>query len=135
MAIYYNGHLQATKGGGSSGGGGISYSTTEQDTGLKWIDGKPIYQKTFSETTCPDNSAVTVASLSSLNIENVVDAKGFAKSNSQSGYFRTLPFCGGGTNDIRIDVNNFDLRIVTFGDWRGYKATITVFYTKTTDTV
>jgi hypothetical protein len=48
MAIYYNGHLQSTKGGGSSsGGGGIDYSTTEQNTGLKWIDGKPIYRRTF----------------------------------------------------------------------------------------
>ena len=33
-----------------SGGGGISYSTEEQDTGLTWIDGKKIYQKTFSKT-------------------------------------------------------------------------------------
>lgn len=49
MAIYYNGHLQATKGGGGSSGGGVNYSTTEQDTGLKWIDGRTIYQKTFVE--------------------------------------------------------------------------------------
>lgn len=37
-------------GGGSGGGGGgsIDYSTTEQDTGQKWIDGKTIYQRTYS---------------------------------------------------------------------------------------
>lgn len=29
------------------GGGGIDYSTEEQDTGLKWIDGNNIYQKTL----------------------------------------------------------------------------------------
>lgn len=28
-------------------GGGIDYSTSEQDTGLKWIDGKTVYQKTY----------------------------------------------------------------------------------------
>lgn len=28
-----------------SGGGGIDYSTTEQDTGQKWINGKKLYQK------------------------------------------------------------------------------------------
>lgn len=33
--------------GGSGGGGGVDYSTDEQDTGLKWIDGKNIYQKTI----------------------------------------------------------------------------------------
>lgn len=30
-----------------SSGGGINYSTEEQDTGLKWIDGKTIYQKSY----------------------------------------------------------------------------------------
>lgn len=30
--------------------GGIDYSTEEQDTGLKWIDGKTIYQKTVDMT-------------------------------------------------------------------------------------
>lgn len=32
---------------GGGGGGGINYSTTEQDTGLKWIDNKTIYQRTY----------------------------------------------------------------------------------------
>lgn len=31
-------------------GGGVDYSLSEQDTGLKWIDGKKIYQKTISFT-------------------------------------------------------------------------------------
>lgn len=29
-----------------SGGGGVNYSTDEQDTGLTWIDGSKIYEKT-----------------------------------------------------------------------------------------
>lgn len=36
-------------------GGGINYSTTEQDTGLTWIDGKKIYQKTYSLTLTNNN--------------------------------------------------------------------------------
>ena len=32
---------------GGSTSGGVNYSTEEQDTGLKWIDGKPIFQKTY----------------------------------------------------------------------------------------
>lgn len=41
---------EAYESGGS--GGGVDYSTDEQDTGLKWIDGSSIYQRTFklSET-------------------------------------------------------------------------------------
>jgi hypothetical protein len=34
-------------GGGGAGGDGIDYSTTEQLTGKKWIDGKDIYQLTI----------------------------------------------------------------------------------------
>ena len=33
--------------GGGTGGGGINYSTTEQNTGLKWVDGSDIYQRTL----------------------------------------------------------------------------------------
>lgn len=33
---------------GGGGGGGVNYSTTEQNTGLKWHDGKDIYQRTFT---------------------------------------------------------------------------------------
>lgn len=36
--------------GGGSGGGGVDYSTAEQDTGLKWLDGRTIYQKTYAFT-------------------------------------------------------------------------------------
>lgn len=31
--------------------GGLDYSTSEQDTGLKWVDGKTIYQKSYTGTT------------------------------------------------------------------------------------
>ena len=33
---------------GGSTSGGVNYSTEEQDTGLKWVDGRTIYQKTFA---------------------------------------------------------------------------------------
>lgn len=32
----------------AGGDDGIDYSTTEQDTGIKWVDNKPIYQKTVN---------------------------------------------------------------------------------------
>ena len=46
--------LYAPSGGG---GGGIDYSTSEQDTGLKWIDNSSIYQKTINIV----NSSAVVA--------------------------------------------------------------------------
>lgn len=41
------------------GGAGLpSYFTTETDTGMKWIDGKTIYQRVFTGTT-PSNQNFT----------------------------------------------------------------------------
>lgn len=52
----------------SSGGGGIDYSTSEQNTGLKWIDGKDIYQKTVTAS-----STVAVNNYSWANVSNSID--------------------------------------------------------------
>lgn len=42
------------------GGGGINYSTTEQDTGVKWTNGKSIYVRTFVGTTTATGNQVIV---------------------------------------------------------------------------
>lgn len=54
------------------------YSTTEQDTGHKWIDGKPIYRKCYTGTiTITANTRVTVVLESSTNIENLINVGGY----------------------------------------------------------
>ena len=58
-----------TDGGDTPAGGGISYSTEEQDTGLKWIDGSPIYQKTIVYT-----NAIAVNQTTTLAIANYIGA-------------------------------------------------------------
>lgn len=57
----------------AGGGGGIDYSTSEQDTGLKWIDGRSIYQITFITPSIRiDNSGINIgqymANLSDVSI-------------------------------------------------------------------
>ena len=47
--------------GGDTPAGGIDYSTEEQDTGLKWIDGSPIYQKTIECGAPPNNNIKQIA--------------------------------------------------------------------------
>lgn len=130
MAIYYNGHLQATKGGGgSSGGGGIDYSTTEQNTGLKWIDGKPIYQKTFNIT---PNS---YADISTLNIDSVVSADGMVKLHGN--YWDQLNIYAGSNYNAQFEIAVPDGRITTTvgSNWTADAIYITLLYTKTTDTI
>ena len=54
----------------SSGAGGIDYSTSEQDTGLKWTDGKKLYQRTYTGT-LGTGATTTIASVSSYNIKSI----------------------------------------------------------------
>lgn len=73
----------------SAGGGGISYSLTEQDTGLKWIDGSKIYQKTIDFGTMPVGAEKDVAH----NIDGlayVVDME-FIVYNSAQVEWRLMP--------------------------------------------
>lgn len=81
--------------------GGVDYSTTEQDTGLKWINGKEIFQKTFEnigtysdqnqmDTGIPitediiDYSMVGIVTLSDVNY--AVVGSNVLLSISQGGY-------------------------------------------------
>ena len=57
--------------GGDSPAGGVDYSTDEQDTGLKWVDDKPVYQKTIalsgiSITTETFNDVATLTGIDNL---------------------------------------------------------------------
>lgn len=71
---------------------GINYSTSEQDTGLTWIDGKKIYQKTFtgSITTYTDSNLRRQHQTSILsNVSTLVSSSGGFKftNGTYSGIF------------------------------------------------
>ena len=114
--------------------GGIDYSTNEQKTGQKWIDGSDIYQKTYVIT----SSDVTFSSYTTYNhgISN------FGKVLNYNGYvtyptdFRTFPST---TNDTRYNIGLSDYTSTQFGFSFGgstisniVNLTFTVQYTKTT---
>ena len=105
-----------------------AYSYDEVDTGEKWIDGKAIYRKCISVTALPNNDTLTVGTLASL--DTLVSVHGEAKSTNQNGYSRPLPFVGNGSNDIRVDVSNYDVIIKTTSDWTSYSAILVLEYTK-----
>lgn len=63
----------AETGGGS---GGIDYSTDEQDTGLKWIDGKKIYQKTIQKDSTNVSGTDVSIDVTSLNIDSCINLFG-----------------------------------------------------------
>lgn len=112
------------------GGGGVDYSTTEQDTGLKWIDEKNIYQKTIvlaNEIDISSSGAnIPNTEFSGLNIENIVNATAYRLVSDNRDGCANIP--------ISMWLYNGDYNIYAIGTWSGVR-TITIQYTKTTDTV
>lgn len=69
----YLAELEDAEGGSSAGG--VNYSTNEQNTGIKWTDGKDIYCKTFTNVSCPMNSYTTSLDLG-VEADTVVKIEG-----------------------------------------------------------
>jgi len=110
-----------------NGGIGHNYSTTEHVIGT-WIDGKPLYEKTFvanftgATSIELENSGIEYAQqiASSYVSSNVLDTPFFLYQN-------TYVFC-------YIDVRD-NGRMLLYNNYNGsIQWTVTVQYTKTTDT-
>jgi hypothetical protein len=113
----------------------MKYSTEEQVVG-EWIDGKPIYQKTVSDTfpntTAGTYNAKNIATI--LNVDNVVSIAGWFKTALNT--FVTLPWTSATgyiskatfekpQNAVFLQTNASDMSTIV--------AYITLQYTKITD--
>ena len=56
------------------------YSTTEHKTGRKWIDGKDIWEKTYSDTT-PSSATSKNYSMGVSNVDKIIDYNGMVYRN------------------------------------------------------
>lgn len=110
--------------------GGVDYSTTEQNTGHKWIDGKDIYQKTFFGTL----SNTTITFSLPEGIDKIVSFDGLLKATD--GFFPINEFVDTNvvsyTHIIKTD-NNYSMAIYSTVK-PGSDYSITVNYTKLTTT-
>ncbi len=97
-------------------GNGFNYSTTEQIVG-RWIDGKPLYQKTVNIGTLPNNSNKKVAHGVS-NIGDVIDISGYATGTSgNKKYTFNLPNVGSDASySMEVTVQDSEIVIVTKTD-------------------
>lgn len=62
------------------------YSTTETDTGKKWIDGKPIYRKVYSGTyTVSEQGLCVLVPMASLGyVETMIYIQGYHRTTSNA---------------------------------------------------
>ena len=103
-----------------------NYSTEAKVIG-KWIDGKPIYQKTFSGTTDATNETTVVGTIN--NLKMMLDVEGCVNwsDGTNSGWDTTNYNRGSGDNyvDVATDGNRVELYVA--GSWhksRPYYVTI-----------
>jgi hypothetical protein len=122
--------------------GGVDYKTSEQNTGAKWIDGKPIYQKTvYIASPTISTSLVSIPNAISPNVDTTVEMVGTIDRDLAS---------YGITGCISYDINNTEasnvynyVRYDKYNDTLMYKCKfdtntaknliVTIKYTKTTD--
>lgn len=106
----------------------VDYSTTEQNTGLKWIDGKDIFVKTVDFGALPNNATKKVSS--ELSNVTVIKIEAIAQGNSVV----ALPYVSANTsNKVEITIeSNGDISISSNADFSANNGFITLYYTKVT---
>ena len=107
------------------------YSTTEEVIGT-WIDGKPIYRKTFNNISVTSSEHSTIPIATGLTIDNLINISGYLVNNGRW----IIPLNAVDiqyANMVRVsyDKQTSSLELVA-QNWTG-TATVTIEYTKTTD--
>ena len=111
-----------------------SYSTTEQPTGAKWIDGKPIYRKVIDCGALPNNTTKTVNHNIS-NLGKVIRLYGFA-NNAAGTDFITLPFvdtANSATFNTSLRATDTQITLSSANNMASFSGYAVIEYTKTTD--
>lgn len=83
-----------TEGGDTPAGGGINYSTDEQDTGLKWIDDRAVYQKTFTGSTAANTDHTVISEELTQTTCEIVGSSMSVGANASAGYVNSSNYCG-----------------------------------------
>lgn len=107
-----------------------SYSTSEVNTGKKWIDGKPIYSKVVNVNALPNN-AQTGYQHDIDDVDEFITIRGIAKSSTLS---LPIPFVDrSGSTNIQLYASASGFTVSTNYDASSYAGKFIFEYTKTTD--
>lgn len=113
--------------------GGVNYNENEVDTGIYWVNGSKVYQKTIDFGALPNNTTKNVAHNIS-NLGYIIEMKGTAHSTG-SGYtipLEDLDADAGFNGNVRLYANDTYVTIKTKSNQSSYDETyVTLLYTKT----
>lgn len=106
------------------------YSTTEQDTGYTWVDGRHIYKKTINFGELPNNTAKSVAhGISGLDYVIKYDCM----VDMGTGTWFSLPSVSFNNVSLQIDITitTDNVRIQCLSDRSTNTCYVTIYYVKT----
>ena len=105
-------------------------STSEIDTGMKWIDGRTIYQKTFAMGGLKVAGKTTVPH-GITNLGMVINIRGIAKEDSIGATINLPHAADQQAYTVTVYVDNSSINIQTYADQSGYKTSfVTIQYVK-----
>jgi len=107
---------------------GGSYTTSEVDTGFKWVNGKTIYKKTVSLGAMPNNTIKNVAHGITTS-DTFIKQEGMITNGTNT---HTLPTVSNSTNTaaLRISFTSTNIVLETNANWSTYTGYSTIWYTK-----
>ena len=115
--------------GGSGGASSFQFSTDEQKTNMKWLDGKPLYVKTITTNVEINGNNVSI-NHNIPNVDKIFIDSAFVNKTDGSSY--VLPYTT--TKFTSVLANRTQLTFASNDSWpTTYQKSITVIYTKTTD--
>lgn len=115
----------------TGGSGGWNYSTSEVNTGQKWVDGKDIYCKVYSNIQLTNGADVTIDANFGTD-KNIIRFEGAAKytSGSEVQYVSLGNYLTGNDKVIPHIVNGV-LSAIVADNWSAWSCHFIVYYTKT----
>lgn len=106
----------------------MDYSTSEVNTGAKWIDGSAIYKKTVDLGAMPNTTTKNVSHGIS-NLGTVIKVEGAAVNSSGNTILLPTVATSVGYN-ITVQINSTDVKLEDGADRSGYSGHVTIYYTK-----
>lgn len=105
-------------------------STSEVDTGMKWIDGRTIYQKTLAMGGLKIAGKTTVPH-GITNLDMVINIRGIAKEYSVGATINLPHAADQQAYTVTVYADNSNINIQTYADQSGYKTSfVTIQYIK-----
>ena len=109
-----------------------NYSTTEQNTGSTWIDGKPIYKKTIRQTFSSIPASGLSWNHSIANISSIVKTEVLFNLGWDTNAWGDASYLGRAGLGVRATTTQLALDATSASNWSG-TLYCTIYYTKTTD--